>query len=57
MDKIKHLIHYFLDLDTLPYKIISIVLFIMFIRFSLNKDWDYVLLPLGLSIVFFDLGW
>ena len=57
MDKIKQLIHYFLDLDTLPYKIISIVLFIMFIRFSLNKDWDYVLLPLGLSIVFFDLGW
>lgn len=57
MDKIKQFTHYFLDLDTLPYKIISIILFLTFARAIVNKDWDYVIMPLGLSLVFFDLGW
>ena len=57
MDKIKELIFYFLDLDTLFYKIGSIILIAMVLRYLWNKDHEYILMTMGLGLIFIDLGW
>ena len=57
MDKIKEFIHYFLDLDTLFYKLGSIALLLMLLRFIMSRDKEYILFTAGLLLIFIDLGW
>jgi hypothetical protein len=57
MDKIKQFIHYFLDLDTLFYKLGTIALMIMMFRYILRRDTEYLLFTMGLLLIFIDLGW
>jgi hypothetical protein len=57
MDKIKQFIHYFLDLDTLFYKLGTIALMIMMVRYILRRESEYLLFTIGLLLIFIDLGW
>ena len=57
MDKLKQLIHYFLDLDTLFYKLGTIALILMLIRYILIREKEYLLFTIGLLLIFIDLGW
>ena len=57
MDKIKQFIHYFLDLDTLFYKVGTIALIIMMLRYILRRESEYLLFTIGLLCIFIDLGW
>ena len=57
MDKIKQIIAYFLDLDTLFYKVGTLALMIMMFRYILRRESEHLLFTIGLLLIFIDLGW
>jgi hypothetical protein len=57
MNKLKQLTHYLLDLDTLFYKIGTLALILMLLRYIARRESEYLLFTIGLLLIFIDLGW
>ena len=57
MNKLKELISYLTDLDTLFYKVGSVLLCIMLARYILRGEREHLLFTAGLALIFIDCGW